>query len=176
MLDELITDLCDEDRLRVNDKPLSTFLDFKLVRIIEDDPINHKSYIRLIIIMIGNEMITTINADANQMKAEIRLFDRGNIYNRFFKIASLNSKSKKFKQLGYTDEDKSDGPGKNFISLTNMFSLKQKMFIGIADSIAIIDNWNEAFVSYSKSRLIEFPSEQTLVSMAKLLKKYGYIA
>lgn len=176
MLDELITDVDALNELKINHAPLSTFLDFKLVRVFEVDSRNARSYMRLVVIMIGNEIITTIYADSNQIKSEIRLFDKGNPLNRFFKFATLNTKSKKFKELGYVDEDRSDAPGKALVTLTNKFPLNKEIFIGIADAEAIIANWNDAFKGYSMTRLIEYPTDQTVKSLATLLAEHGYLS
>lgn len=175
MIDELITETDSLNLLKVNHAPLSTFLDLNLVRVFENDQKNGKSYIRLVIIMFGNEIVTTVYADANQMKSEIKLFANGNELNRFFKIASLNTKSKKFKELGYLDDEQADSKGKALFSLTSKIPLENEIFIGIADAEAIVNNWNDAFKGYSMTRLIEYPSEQTLVSLSKLLVEYGYL-
>lgn len=163
------------DRLRVDHAPLSTFLKMDLIRVIEDDPKGGRPFIRLVVIMIDRQIITTIHADSNQMKAEIKLFDRGNAFNHFFKIAKLDVKSKKFKELGYTDEDAKNERNSMLLSLTNKFPLKKEIHISLADVDGIITNWNEAFTGYSKTKLIEFPSHQSLECLARLLKKYGYL-
>lgn len=163
------------ERLRVDHAPLSTCLKMDLIRVIEDDTKGGNPFIRLVVIIINRQMITTKHADANQMKAEIRLFDRGNAFNRFFKIVKIDAKSKKFKELGFTDEDVKNERNQMLLSLTNKFELNEDIFISLADADGIIQNWNDAFVGYRRTKLIEFPSEQSLECLAKLLKKYGYL-
>jgi hypothetical protein len=175
MKDEIMMGADCIDRLRVDHAPLSTFLKMDLIRVIEDDPKGGRPYIRLVVIMIDRQIITTIHADSNQMKAEIKLFDRGNAFNHFFKTAKLDVKSKKFKELGYTDEDIKNERNSTLLSLTNKFPLNNEIHISLADVDGIITNWNDAYIGYSKTKLIEFPSEQSLECLAKLLKKYGYL-
>jgi hypothetical protein len=163
------------DRLRVDHAPLSTFLKMDLIRVIEDDTKGGHPFIRLVAIIINGQTITTKHADANQMKAEIRLFDRGNAFNRFFKIAKIDVKSKKFKELGFTDEDVKNERNQMLLSLTNKFKLNEDIFISLADADGIIQNWNDAFVGYRRTKLIEYPSDQSLECLAKLLKKYRYL-
>lgn len=163
------------DRLRVDHAPLSTFLKMDLVRVIEDDLKGGNPYIRLVVIIIDRQIITTFHADANQMKSEIKLFDRGNVFNHFFKTAKLDTKSKKFKELGFTDEDVKNERNTTIVSLTNKFPLKEDIFISLADADGIIQNWNDAFIGYRRTKLIEFPSEQSLECLARLLQKYGYL-
>lgn len=175
MKDEIMLGTDCIDRLRVDHAPLSTFLKMDLLRVIEDDPKGGRPFIRLVVIMIDRQIITTINADANQMKAEIKLFDRGNAFNHFFKIVKLDTKSKKFHELGHTQEDAKNDRNSTLFSLTNKFPLNKDIFISIADVDGIIMNWNDAYTGYSKTKLIEFPSQQSLECLARLLKKYGYL-
>lgn len=175
MKDEIMLGADCIDRLRVDHAPLSTFLKMDLIRVIEDDPKGGNPFIRLVVIIINRQMITTKYADANQMKAEIRLFDRGNAFNYFFKIVKIDVKSKKFKDLGFTDEDVKNERNQTLLSLTNKFELNEDIFISLADADGIIQNWNDAFVGYRRTKLIEFPSEQSLECLARLLKKYGYL-
>ncbi|MDD2829105.1 MAG: hypothetical protein PHW18_05975 [Sulfuricurvum sp.] len=175
MKDEIMLGTDCIDRLRVDHAPLSTFLKMDLVRVIEDDAKGGNPYIRLVVIIIDRQIITTFHADANQMKSEIKLFDRGNVFNHFFKTAKLDIKSKKFKELGFADEDTKNERDTKLVTLTNKFPLKEDIFISLADADGIIQNWYDAFIGYRRTKLIEFPSEQSLECLAKLLKKYGYL-
>lgn len=175
MKDEIMMGADCIDRLRADHAPLSTFLKMDLIRVLEDDPKGGRPFICLVVIMIDRQIITTIHADSNQMKAEIKLFDRGNALNHFFKLVKLDTKSKKFNELGHAQEDAKNDRNSTLFSLTNKFPLKKDIFISIADVDGILMNWNDVYTGYSKTKLIEFPSEQSLECLAKLLKKYGYL-
>ncbi len=145
MIDEIIEE-SDINRIRlqgfslVNDKPIM------LLRAKEEDFLEKKSYLRTILFMINNEIITTNYADTRLLLSEFKLFDRGN------------------KQNKYTTLEKFEGDINLKIKLTN-----STIYISKAEALTIVEMYNESKLGISMNRIIEkeyrFSAEELTIKL-----------
>ena len=147
MIDEIITEVLPNNVTLfavslVNDKNLW------LIRAKELDIVNKKSYVRSLLIMVGNELITTNYADTKLLLAEIKLFDKGN------------------KQNKYTTLEKFDGDINLKLHMTNAH-----IYISKAEAHTISDIYFESRSGVSMARILEYELKFTAETLTRLLHK-----
>ena len=117
-----------------------------LLRAKEEDFLEKKSYLRTILFMINNEIITTNYADTRLLLSEFKLFDRGN------------------KQNKYTTLEKFEGDINLKIKLTN-----STIYISKAEALTIVEMYNESKLGISMNRIIEkeyrFSAEELTIKL-----------
>ena len=82
MYDEIIIEALPEN-IHFETIPLIRDKKILFIRAKELDLKNKKSYVRSLLIMIQDELITTNSADTKMLITELKLFDRGNKQNKF---------------------------------------------------------------------------------------------
>lgn len=103
-----------------------------LIRAKEDDYTLNKGYIRSLLIMVRNELVTTNYADTKLLLSEIKLFERGN------------------KQNKYTTVEKFDGDVNLKLHLTDGY-----IYISKAEALSITDIYSESKIGVSMARILE---------------------
>ena len=104
-----------------------------------------KSYLRSLLIMIGDELITTNFADTLVLLAEIQKFERGN------------------KQNFYTVVEKYEGDINLKLALTN-----GHIYISAVESLAILNMYKHSLQGMSLTRIIE----DELILTAEMIASY----
>ena len=145
MIDEIIEE-SNINRIRLQGFQLVNDKEVSLLRVKEENFLEKKSYIRNMLIMIGNEIITTNYADTRLLLSEFKLFDRGN------------------KQNKYTSLEKFEGNINLKIKLANT-----TVYISKAEALTIVDIYNESKLGISMNRIIEkefrFTAEELTIKL-----------
>jgi len=145
MYDEIITETLPENTTLseislVNDKFIV------LVRAKEYDEENKKNYVRSLLLMIKDELITTNYSDTKLLLAEIKLFDKGNKQNKFTSLEKINGD----------------------INLKLQLS-DDYIYISKAEAFTISGIYEESKIGVSMQRIIESELKFTPEILAKLL-------
>lgn len=128
-----------------------------LVRAFEIDARNSKKYMRNVLFAIKNEAITDNFADTILLKEELKLFDKGDEQNTFFKVVQRELNGKKVTSLELSLDD-----GK-------------KIYISRSEAKAIVDIWNMSMQGYSFARILEHENTQTLESWTDIIHQSGLL-
>lgn len=128
-----------------------------LLRAFEVDARNSKKYMRNVLFAVENEAITDNFADTILLKEELKLFEKGDEQNTFFKVVSRELSGKKVTSLELALDD-----GK-------------KVYISKSEARAIVDIWNMSMQGYSFSRILEYENDQTLESWTNILHQSGLL-
>ena len=153
-MDEII-DVCADNKIIITHVVLNNNKDIKLLRGFEED--TKKRYMRNIVIMIGDEFITSNVADTMLFKEELALFSYGDKQNKYF------------------------FPSTRTINQENVYSLEltlnngKKIYITKSEAKAMVGLWNMSLQGYSFARLLEFEKEQTLETWTLALESNGYL-
>lgn len=123
-----------------------------LIRAKEVEKYERKVYIRSLLILVGNELITTNYADTKLLLAEIKLFDKGN------------------KQNKYTVLEKKDGD----INLRLQLS-EGHVYISKAEAHTISEIYRESMHGMSTQRLLESEIKFSLPELAQFLNMDGFL-
>ncbi len=151
MIDEIILDTVPEN---VELKPiiLVNAKNIVLFRAKELDIINKKSYVRSLLFMVGNELITTNYPDTKLLFAEIKLFEKGN------------------KQNSFTTLEKFEGDTNLKLKLTN-----GHIYISKAEALAITEMYHESKQGINLQRLHEAELKFSPELLTQLLYKSGFL-
>ena len=122
-----------------------------LGRAFEIDARNNRKYMRNILFAIENEAITDNFADTILLKEELKLFDKGDEQNTFFKVVQ--------RELN----------GKKVTSLELCLDSGKQIYISKSEAKAIVDIWNMSMQGYSFARILEHENTQTLESWTNIL-------
>ncbi len=135
-------------------KPIRLINDKQIyfIRVKEEDYVNQKSYLLGLMVMVGNELITTNYADTKLLLSEIKLFDRGN------------------KQNTFTSLEKFD----NDINL-KLNLHKSHIYISKAEALTITSMFDESKQGVSMQRIIENEFVMTPSVLTKLLDNTGLL-
>lgn len=147
MIDEITTETIDNN-IKLNAFALVNDKNFMLIRAKEQDESNSKSYVRCLLLMVGNELITTNYADTRLLLSEIKLFEKGN------------------KQNKYTTIERKDGDINLKLKLMN-----SHIYISKAEAMAITDIYNESKVGISMSRMLEYELKFTPETLTRELNR-----
>jgi len=123
-----------------------------LFRAKELDLANNKTYVRSLLFMVGNELITTNYPDTKLLFAEIKLFEKGN------------------KQNSFTTLEKYDGSINLKLKLT-----KGHIYITKAEALTISEIYNESKYGVSLQRLLESELKFSPELLTQLLYKSGFL-
>jgi len=145
MYDEIITETLPEN-ITLSVIPLVYDKFIALVRAKEYDEENKKSYVRSLLIMIENELITTNYADTKLLLAELKLFDKGNAQNKFTSLEKIN------------------GDVNLKLKLSDDY-----IYISKAEAFTISGIYEESKIGVSMQRIIESELKFTPEILAKLL-------
>lgn len=137
--------------------PLHNKKKIALLRAFEVDLRNNKKYMRNVLFIVENEVMTDNFSDTILLKEELKLFDKGDEQNTFFRVVERELKGKKVTSL----ELSLDG-GK-------------KIYISKSEAKAIVDIWNMSMQGYSFSRILEYENQQTLESWTNILHQSGLL-
>jgi hypothetical protein len=146
-----------ENRIIISHVVLNHDKDIKLLRGFEEDSGVKKRYMRNIVIMIGDEFITSNIADTMLFKEELALFNFGDKQNKYFFPSSRIVEKESVSSLSLT---LSDG---------------KIIYISKSEAKAMVGLWNMSLQGYSFARLLEFEKEQTLETWTVALKLNGYL-
>lgn len=155
-MDELI-DTCKDNKIIISHVVLNYDRDIKLLRGFEEDANVKKRYMRNIVIMIGDEFITSNIADTMLFKEELALFNFGDKQNKYFFPSSRTIEKESVSSLALT---LSDG---------------KIIHISKSEAKAMVGLWNMSLQGYSFARLLEFEKEQTLETWTIALESNGYL-
>jgi len=147
MIDEIITEVL-PNNVTLFTIPLVNDKNIWLIRAKELDIVNDKSYVRSLLIMVENELITTNYADTRLFLAEIKLFDRGN------------------KQNKYTTLEKFEGDINLKLHLSNGHT-----YISKAEAHTISDIYHDSKSGVNMARILEFELIYTAETLTRLLHK-----
>ena len=155
-MDERI-DVYQENNIVISHVILNHDKDIKLLRGFEENTKAKKRYIRNIVIMIGNEFITSNLADSILLKEELALFNFGGKQNKYFFLSSRTIKQQSVNSLDLT------------------LSNGKVIHICKSEAKAMVVIWNMALQGYSFSRLLELEKKQTLETWTVALEANGYL-
>lgn len=155
-MDERI-DVYQENNIVISHVILNHDKDIKLLRGFEENTKAKKRYIRNIVIMIGNEFITSNLADSILLKEELALFNFGDKQNKYFFPSSRTIKQQSVNSLDLT------------------LSNGKVIHICKSEAKAMVVIWNMALQGYSFSRLLELEKKQTLETWTVALEANGYL-
>ena len=155
-MDERI-DVYQENNIVISHVILNHDKDIKLLRGFEENIKAKKRYIRNIVIMIGNEFITSNLADSILLKEELALFNFGDKQNKYFFPSSRTIKQQSVNSLDLT------------------LSNGKVIHICKSEAKAMVVIWNMALQGYSFSRLLELEKKQTLETWTVALEANGYL-
>jgi len=144
MLDEQITKTIPSN-VSLIEIPVIRNKEICFIRAKERVDVDKKNYLRSILIMVGNELITTNFADTVVLLAEIQKFEHGN------------------KQNFYTSVERHDGDVNLKLELTN-----GHIYISTVEALAIINMYKHSFQGVSLIRIIE----EELVLTAEMIAGY----
>lgn len=119
-----------------------------IIRGKEVDKKSNKSYLRTLMVMIGNEIITSNYADSVLFYCELKLFDKGNEQNNFFALEQKNKVCN--------------------LRLEQTFS-KQKIHFSKAEAEAFCYMFTNSKLGLSMVRILEEEFIPTLAELAVLL-------
>lgn len=177
-MDEMIYVTDTGAELKVRHVLLNSRTKMKLLRVFEIDRMNlKKNYVRKIIVMFDNEIVSDVFADINQFREEIASFDQGDKMNHFFQISQINENNKKLKKSSVNSSDCNISENDKRVIKTLSYKRKSGEIIHLSKSECrgIIRTWNIASDGLTYSRLSEHPLELSLYSLSDLLHKNGYI-
>jgi len=151
MIDEIILDTVPEN---VELKPITLVNAKKIVlfRAKELDITNKKSYVRSLLFMVGNELITTNYPDTKLLFAEIKLFEKGN------------------KQNSFTTLEKFEGDTNLKLKLTN-----GHIYISKAEALTISEIYHESKQGVNLQRLLEAELKFSPELLTQLLHESGFL-
>lgn len=177
-MDEVIYPIDIRAKFKVTHVTLNTRTNMRLLRVFEINPLNDKKrYMRNVIIMFDNEIVSDVLADINQLREEIMSFDQGDKLNHFFQINQINENNKKLKKTSANidTENISENDKKVVKTLTYQLQSGEIIRLSKSECRGIIRSWNMALEGFSFSRLSEHPLELSLYSLSDLLHENGYI-
>lgn len=119
-----------------------------IIRGKEVDTNPNKSYLRTLMVMIGNELVASNYADSVLLYCELKLYDKGNEQNHFFAIEHKNKVCN--------------------LRLKQTFS-KQNIYISKAEAEAFCNMFREAKSGVSMVRMLDEEFIPTLEELASLL-------
>ncbi len=128
-----------------------------LVRAFEIDAKKDKKYMRNVLFIVENEVITDNFADTILLKEELKLFDNGDEQNTFFRVVQRELNGKKVTSLEFA----LDGG--------------EKIYISKSEAKAIVDIWNMAMQGYSFARILEHENTQTLETWTDIIHQSGLL-
>ena len=151
MLDEILVDVIPEN---IKLFPIAMVHNKKifLLRAREEDSTNNKNYVRSLLIMVGNELVTSNYADTKLLMSELKLFDRGNKQNKF------------------TILEKFDGDINLKLKLSTSY-----IYISRAEAHTILDIYHDSKSGVSTQRLLEFELKFTREALVRFLSKSGLL-
>ena len=155
-MDELVVEY-NGNQIEISHVVLNQCKDIKLLRGFEQDAGNKKRYMRNIVIMIGDEFVTSNIADSMLLKEELFLFNQGDSQNKYFFPSSRILEKESVNSLVLTLE------------------YGRKIYISKSEARAIVALWNMAMQGYSFSRLLEYEKVQTLETWTAALEENGYL-
>jgi hypothetical protein len=123
-----------------------------LVRAIEEGLSGDKRYLRSLLMMVGNEIVTSNYSDSKLLLAEIKLFEKGN------------------KQNKYTSVEKFD----NDINLKLKLSTGH-IYISKAEAQTIMDIYADSKSGVRTERLLDFEVHFRLEQLITMLGEYGFL-
>lgn len=177
-MDEVIYQVDKRAKFQVTHVTLNTRTNMRLLRVFEIDSYNDKKrYMRNVIIMFDNEIVSDVLADINQLREEVMSFDQGDKLNHFFQINQINENNKKLKKTSANidTENISENDKKVIKTLTYQLQSGEIIRLSKSECRGIIRSWNMALEGFSFSRLSEHPLELSLYSLSDLLHENGYI-
>lgn len=146
-----------ENRIELSHVVLNYDKNIKLLRGFEVDAKSNKRHMRNIVIMVGNEFVTSNIADSILLKEEFALFDRGDAQNKYLFPSDRTVEKERVN------------------SLILKFADDNQIYITRSEAKAIVTLWNMSMHGYSFSRLLEFETKQTLETWTTLLENNGYL-
>jgi|GEM_PF-5906140 len=155
-MDEII-DVYEENKIIVSGVILNYDKNIKLLRGFEQNSISKKRYMRNVVIMIGDEFITSNIADTMLFKEELVLFNYGDKQNKYLFPSSRTIEKESVSSLSITLGDGS------------------VIHISRSEAKAMVGLWNMSLQGYSFTRLLEFEKEQTLETWTVALENNGYL-
>lgn len=177
-MDEVIYPVDIRAKLKVTHVTLNTRTKMKLLRVFEPDANNPKKrYIRNVIIMFDNEIVSDVLADINQLREEIMSFDQGDKLNHFFQISQINENNKKISKNSVSADIGIIKESEKKVIKTLSYELLsgEIIYLSKSECRGIIRSWNMAYEGFTFSRLSEHPLELSLYSLSDLLQENGYI-
>ncbi|MDD3594867.1 hypothetical protein [Sulfuricurvum sp.] len=177
-MDEIIYPADKKANFKITHVTLNTRTNMKLLRVFEIDPFNNKKrYIRNVVIMFENEIVSSVLADINQLREEIASFDQGDLLNHFFQISQINANNKKLKKTSANNsaERIPENDKKVIKTLSYEFKNGNAIHLTKSECRGILRSWNMALEGFTFSRLSEHPLELSLYSLSDLLHENGYI-
>ena len=151
MIDEIILNTVPEN---VDLKPIAMIhkKQIFLFRAKELDATNKKSYVRSLLLMVGNELITTNYADTKLLLAELKLFEKGN------------------KQNTFTSLEKFEGDTNLKLKLTN-----GHIYISKAEALTISEIYHESKQGVNLQRLLEAELKFYPELLTQMLYESGFL-
>lgn len=151
MIDEILTDTIPEN---VSLRAITMLYEKKIFLIYarEEDKAKQRSYARSILIMVGNELVTSNYADTMLLFSEIKLFDYGNKQNRFTTI------------------EKFDGD----INLKLKLSTGH-VYLSKAEAATMLVIYAESKMGISLQRLLNFELRFTRETLVRFLSQSGFL-
>jgi hypothetical protein len=124
-----------------------------LICIIEEDDLFKKKYIRGLLILMGNQLLTSIFCDTMHFMEELNLFDFGNSQNKFLDITEYKStKNLKLKHNG-----------------------NENIFISKSEAKSIYRLFNLIFLGNSVTKLLEKEIKLTPQQLTLILDDLGFL-
>lgn len=147
MIDELVG-ICVMGDVEIKNIPAIRDKKISILRGKERDDNSNRSYLRTMMILVGDEIVASNYADSILFLSELRLFDKGNDQNKFFKIEKKN----------------------NICNLRLQSNIsKKKIYVTKAEAEAFCRIFNDAKLGVSMTRILEEEFLPTLEQLAELL-------
>jgi len=123
-----------------------------LIRAKEAKKSENRAFIRSLMFVVKNELITTNYADTKLLLTEIKLFEKGN------------------KQNKYTTIEKQNG------NINLRLQLREgHIYISKAEALTISEIYRESMTGMSTQRIVESEIKFTLQELAQLLNRDGFL-
>lgn len=177
-MDEVIYQVDKRAKFQVTHVTLNTRTNMRLLRVFEIDPLNDKKrYMRNVIIMLDNEIVSDVLADINQLREEIMSFDQGDKLNHFFQVSQINENNQKISKTSVNSDASVSKESDRKVIKTLSYKLRsgEIIYLSKSECRGIIRSWNMAYEGFTFSRLSEHPLELSLYSLSDLLHENGYI-
>lgn len=146
-MDDLVKEYDKYNKLEFRDIALERDNAIYLLKAIEVDSSNKRSYIRNVGIRVGTTVVTSNFCDTVHFMEELKLFDTGNSQNKYFEVVEYQ-KNKNLKLKLETDSN---------------------IFISKAQAKGIYKNYNLSFLGYSMARVLEYEFTFTPEILTKIL-------
>lgn len=147
MYDELVVKNRSVGNMEYIKIPLLLDKKVSLIRGKENNESEKKSYLRTLMVLVGDELVTSRYADTVLFFSELKLFDQGNAQNKFFSVEKIqNMCNLKFE----------------------LEVLKQKIYISKAEADACRQIYFDAKTGVSMARILEDEFTPDLETLFKL--------